>query len=329
MATTLKDIAARSGVSIKTVSRVLNKEPNVSADTRERVEEAAHSLGYRPNLAAKGLASSRSFLIALLYGNVSSSYVLDLMRGATRACGRLGYHLVVQPVENDEIASPEAVARMMRNLHVDGVVLTPPLCDNPALLDTLERLDIPAVRISPKGLEGANAVIGVDNYAATRRVIEYLIAKGHERIAHIAGPDTHSASIARREAYRDTVCEAGLSELVAESDFSWRGARRAAGELIERDPAITAIFAANDDMAAGVLGWMGETGRSCPEDIAVVGFDDTPLSRLLHPPLTTVGQDVDGMGARSVELLCRPDAGAGRRDIFALDLVLRASTGDG
>ena len=328
MATTLKDIAHHAGVSVKTASRVLNGEPNVASTTRERVEEAATHLGYRPNLAAKGLASSRTYLLGVLYDDVSAGYIMELMKGATAACREAGFHLVVQPLINSELQTSEDAGRALRRLHVDGLILTPPLCDNPALLQVVGATNLPAIRLAPKSEEGSHAVFRMDDASAARDVTDHLIAAGHTHIAFIGGPDTHSASQARLHGYRAAMEAADLTPHTASGDFTWRSGRRAVGELIASAPDTTAIFAANDDMAAGVLSWMGDHGRSCPDDIALFGFDDTSLSRLVHPPLSTVGQDVEGMGRRAVELLVSESEGRGAREDFALTVVPRASTGN-
>ena len=326
MATTLKDIADRSGVSMKTVSRVLNNEPNVSPETRERVEQAATDLGYRPNLAARGLASSKSFLIALLYDDVANSYVLNLMEGATEVCRREGHHLIVEPVDNAKLDSSSAVARLTRRLNVDGLILTPPLSDNAALLESLDLLGMSAVRLAPFDTDGPHPVVTIDNYAAAKEVVAHLVGLGHKRIGFITGAEGHSATQARHDGYRDALEETGIgydSALVAKGDFTWRSGRAAMGKLMQASP--TAVFASNDDMAAGVLSWMGQYGRKAPQDIAVVGFDDTTMSRVLYPPLTTVGQDVVEMGRLSARLLIEGDTQP--QDYrFPHTLVVRTST---
>ena len=328
MAITLKDIADRSGVSMKTVSRVLNNEPNVSQDTRDRVEEAATQLGYRPNLAARGLASSRSFLIALLYDDVANSYVLSLMDGATEACREQGYHLLVEPVRNGSLDSPAAVARLMRRLNVDGLILTPPLSDNPALLESLGMLNMRAVRLAPFDTAGDHPVITIDNFGAAKEVTEHLLAIGHRRIGFIKGAEGHSATHARLQGYKAALSGAGVAfdeALVEDGDFTWRTGRDAAAKLMECSPSPTAIFASNDDMAAGVLSWMGQYGRKAPQDIAVVGFDDTSLSRLVYPAITTVGQDVVEMGRLAARLIM--DGKTHPNDYrFEHELIVRAST---
>ena len=328
LAVTLKDIADRSGVSMKTVSRVLNNEPNVSDDTRSRVEEAATHLGYRPNLAAKGLASSRSFLIAMLYDDVSTSYVLNLMDGATQACRKAGYHLLVEPVSNAELSDAVAVARLLRRLNVDGLILTPPLCDNLVLLDSLTKLGMTAIRLSPFDAQGDHPVIKIDNYGASVEVTQHLMALGHERIGFIKGIPGHSATHFRYQGYRDALAQAGVRynpDLVVEGDFTWRTGREGAAKLMSRTPSPTAIFASNDDMAAGVLSWMGQYGRRAPSDIAVVGFDDTSLSRLVYPALTTVGQDVAGMGHLAAQLIIDGETSP-QEHRFAHELIVREST---
>ena len=326
MAVTLRDIADQSGVSMKTVSRVLNNEPNVSDATRERVEAAATALGYRPNLAARGLASSRSFLIAMLYDDVSNSYVLSLMEGATEVCRRAGYHLIVEPVKNDSLDTPASVSRLLRRLNVDGLILTPPLSDNTALIAALDLLDMPAVRLAPFDTAGRHPVVTIDNFGAAREVTEHLLAIGHTRIGFIAGAPSHSATEARLAGYRDALDAAGIAAddaLIADGDFTWRSGFNATAELMGQTP--TAIFASNDDMAAGALSWLGRNGYRVPEDVAVAGFDDTSLSRVVHPALTTVWQDVVQMGRLSAELLTeRRTAHADHR--FAHKLVVRASS---
>ena len=311
---------------MKTVSRVLNNEPNVSSETRERVEQAATDLGYRPNLAARGLASSKSFLIALLYDDVATSYILNLMHGATEACRAEGYHLVVEPVNNAELDSPAAVARLMRRLNVDGLVLTPPLTDNPAILESLDMLGMNAVRLAPMEVGHGQPAFTVDNRKAAREVVEHLLAMGHTRIGFIKGLQGHSATLERLEGYKAALEAAGLAfdpALVADGDFTWRSGRAAMDALEEARP--TAVFASNDDMAAGVLSWAGEKGLRVPEDIAVAGFDNTTLSRSLYPPLTTVGQDVVDMGRRAVQMLIHPQTQVPETR-FDLLLVVRGSS---
>jgi len=339
MAVTLKDIADHSGVSMKTVSRVLNREPNVSEATRERVEESATELGYRPNLAARSLATSRSFLLALVYGDVATSYVLSLMQGATRACHDKGYHLVVEPVSDAELDSPASVARLTRRLNVDGIILTPPLSDDAALLASLQALDMKVVRLSPRHKDGHYPLIAIDNRAAAQEIVEHLIALGHTRIGHIKGAEGHGASYHRLRGYTDALEAAGITvndELICAGAFTWESGRAGARELMQRTPGPTAIFAANDDMAAGVLSWMSRNGRKVPGDIAIAGFDDTPLSRLVHPPLTTVGQDVEAMGALAADIImeARPSvthAGtSGPHEYsFSHTLIVRESTDPG
>lgn len=326
VATTLKDIAERSGVSMKTVSRVLNKEPNVSTLTRERVERAATDLGYRPNLAARSLASARSHLVALLYDDISTAYALSLMQGASAACRARGHHLVVEPIRDAELRDRTAVSRLLRHLNVDGLILTPPLCDNAVLLEALDALDMTAVRLAPARPDARHPCLSVNNREAARGVVEHLIALGHARIGFILGARGHSARSARLAGYRDALVAAGIAfvpERVAEGDFTWRSGRAAAGPL--HAAGCTAIFASNDDMAAGVLSWMGAQGLRAPEDLAVAGFDDTALSRLISPALTTVGQDVASMGERAAALLI-DGVGDVREVAFDCTLIVRHSS---
>jgi len=313
---------------MKTVSRVLNNEPNVSDDTRARVETAAMELGYRPNLAAKGLASSRSFLVALLYDDVSNSYVLNLMDGATDACRAAGHHLLIEPVSNATLSDAASVARLLRRLNVDGLILTPPLSDNQTLLESLDSLGMCAVRLSPFDAAGSQPVIMIDNFGAAVEVTNHLIELGHQRIGFIKGVPGHAATKLRFEGYKKALADAGIDynpELVVEGDFTWLTGRQGAAKLMSGAISPTAIFASNDDMAAGVLSWMGQYGRQAPSDIAVVGFDDTSLSRLVYPALTTVGQDVVEMGRLAASLIIEGKVES-KAHRFAHELIVRAST---
>lgn len=329
MKATITDVAKEAGVSMKTVSRVLNNEPNVAKATRDRVMEVAASLQYRPNLAARGLASSKSYLIALLYDNASASYITNIQRGAIEACRRNGYHLLLEPMPYEQANSADA-EMLLRRLGVDGVILTPPLSDSLALRDCLRRLDMRHVAVAPNKIDDVHAV-RMDDAEAAFQMTTYLIEQGHRDIGFILGHPDHGATASRRLGFEKALNKARIrlnENWIIAGDFSFRSGVKAAESLLS-DPGNrpTAIFASNDDMAAGVMSVAGRLGISVPEALSVCGFDDTPIAQIIWPQLTTVAQPIHKMGFKAASILINPDKPDDPK-ICTLDfeLIIREST---
>ncbi|WP_343225429.1 LacI family DNA-binding transcriptional regulator [Lysobacter enzymogenes] len=327
----IEDVAEVAGVSMKTVSRVLNQEPNVSEETRKRVEAAARKLQYRPNPSARSLAGQRSFLVALLYDNPSSNYLMEVQAGMLDACNSQHYNLMLAPVTYTDKKLVAHVDEIVQRSRADGLVLTPPLTDHPGLMKRLGQLGIPYANISPK-LRGERIGVVLDEERAVRELMAHLVSLGHRRIAHIKGHPEHGASQWRLNGYRDGLAAAGIEfdpQLVAEGDFHYDTGAICAQRLLLMDDPPTAIFAANDDMAAGTIRTASEMGLSIPGDVSVCGFDDTPLSRQIYPPLTTVRQPTREMGRLATHELFKrikaPDAG--QLILAPYELQLRKSTG--
>ncbi len=334
MKATITDVAKRAGVSMKTVSRVLNNEPNVAENTRARVKAIADELRYSPNLAARGLATSKSYLIALMYDNPSPNYISHIQRGAIDACREAGYHLVVQPFSLGDLVSTDekirTVRRVMDRLPVDGVILTPPLSDNAAVLEVLEELNIKCVRVAPKN-GGAQPFVGMDDETASYQMTQHLLNQGHKKIAFIRGHADHAATSLRHAGYMRAMQEAGLvvsENLIAQGDFSFESGAAAARKLLggQTEDIPTAIFASNDDMAAAVISVAGQMGLNVPETLSVCGFDDTPLARVVWPALTTVRQPIYKMGHQAAkELVRRSDEQSEKGQILDFEIMLRDS----
>lgn len=295
---TIEDVAAAAGVSFKTVSRVLNREPNVRPETRTRVLDAAAALRYTPNPSARSLAGHRSFNIALVYNNPSDNYMMGVISGVLEACASERYHLILSPVALDETHLLAEIEELMAHSRPDGLLLTPPLTDSAALLARLSALKIPFASISPRR-QDAGVAVAMDEPAAAEQVVDHLVALGHRRIAHVLGHPAHGASQWRLDGYRRALAKAGIAidpTLEVAGEFSFESGVAAAQRLLDMRPMPTAIFAANDDMAAGVLHVAHERGLRLPEDLSVAGFDDTPMSRQLFPALTTIHQPTREMG---------------------------------
>ena len=316
---------------MKTVSRVLNNEPNVAQKTRERVLAVAKELRYSPNLAARGLASSKSYLLALLYDNPSPNYIANIQKGAIDACRDNGYHLVVEPLNMNGPDVSDTVELLLERLPVDGIILTPPLCDNVALLDILKRLKIPYVPVAPSQEPEDVTSVKMDDVQASYEMTEFMIKNGHTKLGFIKGHPEHSASTLRYLGFVKAVESAGLDvdlDSVAEGDFSFKSGVKAAEQLLAGDNRPTAIFASNDDMAAAVVSVASRLGIAVPGELSVGGFDDTPLAQILYPQLTTIKQPIYEMGHMAANLLIKPPKAEDRLPSYCLDhkLIIRDST---
>lgn len=334
---TIVDVAREAGVSIKTVSRVLNHEPGVHESTRDQVLKVVEALRYRPKQSARSLAGGRSFLIGLLYYDPSAIFVGSLQQGATLRCRELGYHLVVESLHNDAPDLRQQIDRMVLALRPDGMILTPPLCDNPEVLAALRDSGTPCVLMSPESDLRGVPTVRMDDVHAAEEITNLLISLGHRRIAVIKGPPDQSASAARYQGFVNALSAHELPldpELVQPGDFTFASGRDAAYKLLSGRQRPTAVFASNDDMALGVLAAAQRLGLSVPGELSVAGFDDSPTAALVWPPLTTVRQPVAEMARAAVEMLVggsRADAVAAVDEadlhkVLAHELIVRDST---
>jgi LacI family transcriptional regulator len=341
---TIYDVAARAGVSIKTVSRVMNNEPNVRPVMRERVLEAAGDLGYSPNLSARSLAGSRSFVIAVFVDAAltidhwqserGADYLSRIQLGATLECRDAGYHLLIELIDNEGPNVRTEVAGFLAALKPDGVILTPPSSDNAVVLEVLDKAGTPYVRVGPERADGLGPRVHMDDVAAAREMTEHLAGLGHKRIGFIVGEPRYGASQARREGYLEAMKARGLSVadgLVRQGDFTFQSGLDQAKVLLALPDRPTAIFASNDDMALGCIAAIAEAGLMIPGDVSVAGFDDSPSSRFSRPQLTTVRQPVAEMSSVAAKLLiARAKSGEAPErpidELLPFELIHRAST---
>lgn len=329
-AITIDDVADKAGVSAKTVSRVMNNEPNVRASKRELVMKAARDLGYRPNPAARSLAGAKSFLIAHLHDNPVPEYVSAVNAGIYEACRAKGYFLLPEPVDRSAPDFLDRLQQFLMTSRADGVVLTPPLCDDPQVLKLLQDNETRYASLSPSRQPKDAPVMRLDDRQAAMEMVRHLITLGHKQIGLITGPKGHNAATARREGYLDALNDADLKidpKLIVEGDYSLRSGLEGAKALLETSPRPTAIFAANDDMAVGAMTAIMAAGLSIPGDISITGFDDTRLASAVWPALTTIRQPVTAMARRAAERLMTPEEDAPLEEVFAFELIERQSTG--
>ena len=330
----IKDVAAKAGVSPKTVSRVINGERHVRPEIRAAVRRVVSELDYRPNAFARSLSSSRSYLLGLFIDDPSSGYAADVQRGALMRCRDKSYHLVVEPIDFAAAGWARLVAESAVALRLDGAILTPPACDRADLLDVLDAHSLPYVRVSPRGDLNRSGFVWMNEAAAAREMTKHLLSLGHRDIGFVKGDPEHYASQRRWEGFRTTMAEAGVSlrqDRVASGDFSFLSGLVAGERMLGSGDRPTAIFASNDDMALGLLMAAAKLGVSAPESLSIAGFDDAPTSRAAWPQLTTIRQPMAEMAAAAVDILvdpqyrCRVGAEAYRK-MLPFELVVRDST---
>ncbi len=330
---TIDDVAELSGFSIKTVSRVVNNEPNVRQSTRDKVMAAVDKLGYRPNLSARSLAASRSYVFGLLYDNPSANYVIDVQDGVLSVCRPQGYDLLIHPCSHRDVRLKDEILDLVRQTRVDGLILTPPITDLPELVQALCAADFPFVRIAPANHKELAPYVETNDWQAAYDMTCKLIGLGHKRIGFVRGHPDHHAVAFRYEGYRAALADKGLpfDESLVEQGFnSFESGEKAGRRFLQRPNRPTAVFAGNDDMAAGVMMVAHQLDLRIPMDLSVAGFDDTPVAHQIWPALTTVRQPIRAMAQQATQLLLDRarggDTGAASKALSS-SLILRESTG--
>jgi LacI family transcriptional regulator len=303
---TIDHVATLAGVSIKTVSRVLNAEPGVRPETRQRVKDAMAALHYQPSLPARSLAGSRSNLISLVYENPSANYVFDVQSGAMARSRESNLRLFIQSCNDlgDDLVA-EVVA-MVEQTHVDGMVVTPPLSGNHELIEALDRLGLPFVRMAPDAMHHSSPSVEMDDEAAAKEMTAYLLGLGHKQIGFIAGHPAHYSSQQRLSGFRSELAERKLDfagQLLEQGYNTVQSGLEAGRKLLSQAGRPTAIFASNDDMAAGVILAAHELGIDVPRELSVAGFDDSQLASIVWPMLTTIHQPSFEMAHTATALL--------------------------
>ena len=325
---TIREVAQHAGVSIKTVSRVVNNEPNVRPATRERVVNAISALDYEPHPAARGLAGHRTFSIGLLYENPHEfSYIHKLLEGAYAACEASGYALMLRPCNEDP--TPALVRQFARQTRVDGLLLTAPIADRPDVISLLVESGIAFALISPRESNPDWISVNPDDVEAGRALTEHVLSLGHRRIGFVKGDAKHGASDRRLAGHLGCLRDHGLEVdpvLIVAGRFDFESGRRGFHVLWQVPNRPTAIIACNDDTAAGVVVAAHESGVDVPDQLSVAGFDDSPTATHTWPALTTVRQPIAAIASRATELLIAGLADEPpRQEIFPCDLVTRAS----
>jgi LacI family transcriptional regulator len=331
---TINSVATYAGVSKKTVSRVLNNEPNVSPATREKVLAVFKELDYTPNPIARGLARNRSFIIGCLYDNPSKSYITRVQSGALEACHKHGYNLLIHPCELRGQALIDNIEQLLQTSRLDGLVLTPPFSDSKELVDFLKRKGIPYARVASALEEDDSISVRSNDEQGAFEITEHLIKLGHKDIAFIKGHPDHSATELRFSGYKKALAEHGIgfnARLVAEGNFSYHSGADSAKTILDLNPRPTAVFASNDYMAAAVLKLATQRQLKVPEALSIAGFDNAPIARHIWPGLTTIAQPVEEMTMLAVEHLILSIADASEEPfkmVLEAKLICRESTAE-
>jgi len=336
---TINDVASLARVSIKTVSRVVNREPNVRESTRDNVEKAIAELNYHPNQYARNLASHRAHLIGLIYDDPSAyeipsaGYVNRMQHGTLRACKSANYELLIHPCNYRHKHVGAELKALIDQARPAGIVLAAPLSNMPKIVRAIDATGTPFVRLSPGKQNGTKFSVATNDREISAEMTRYLASMGHKKIAFITGHPSHKAVANRFLGYQDGLQESGLKfseRLVVAGDNSFGSGEACAAKLLERKQPPTAIFAANDDMAAGVIRVADRLGVDVPGQVSVAGCDDIALARQVYPALTTIRQPLAAMAERAALALIErkaTNAPTTGTEVVPATLQIRDSTG--
>ena len=306
---TIRQVASTAGVSTQTISRVINGRPDVSADTRRRVESVIEQLGYRPSALARSLVRKRSYTLGVVTAGLRIIGPSRTLAGITAHAATTGYALLLEELPRYDVQDTAPIFEALVSRHVDGIIwAVPEVGANRDWIERLPaRLEVPIVYLTMEPRPHLSAV-SIDNYRGGRLAMAHLLAQGFRKIAHIAGPLDWWEARQRMAAWRDALHEAGLiadDNCWSEGDWSSVSGEAAAEQLFQRYPAMDAIFVANDQMALSVLHTAPLHSRRVPHDLGVVGFDNIPESAYFLPALTSVQQDQHNVGKVAVEEIVR------------------------
>ncbi len=329
---TIREVAHAAGVSVATVSRVVNGTAVVKDETRHRVETEVTRLRYSPNAAARSLITNRTNTIGVVLPDIWGEYFSEVIRGIDLSARQAGYHVLVSSSHSD-VAETRDVLRTMHG-RVDGVIVMSPHA-SPRELEGCLAPSLPVVFLNSAPGGPQQAAINIDNRGGARVMVAHLLGAGHRRLAFVTGPASNFDASERHRGCREALRAAGLAPgamTEVEGDFGEESGQMAGEVILGISPRPTAIFAANDSMAIGVLFALRRAGVRVPEEIAVAGFDDIPIARFASPPLSTVRHDIRTLGERALARLLAGISGEGSshavREVLSIRLVLRESTGD-
>lgn len=312
MKATINDVAKFAGVSIKTVSRVINNEPSVRQLTRDKVQAAVSELNYQPNLAARNLAGTNSFSIAYIYDNPNAYYVIDTQEGILTACKKQGFELLIHPCNAQKENITEEIIAMVKQARIAGLILTPPFSEMPNFVKRMVELDVKVVRIMSGDIapDELTPCIMINDRDAAQTITQHLIDLGHKQIGFLAGDAEHMSTIERYKGYRRALKDNNINfnkNFVVDGKYSFESGVEGAKKLISADldhsEHPSAIFSCNDEIAAGALFAARLMNITIPEKLSIVGFENSPFSRQTWPKMTTADQPNKEIAENAANLL--------------------------
>jgi LacI family transcriptional regulator len=328
---TINDVAEAAGVSLRTVSRVLNSSPKVNEETRANVKAVIARLGFTPSARARALATRKSFLVGLIYDDPNALVLDEVQRGMVEVCGARGFEVVIHPCSYDAPDLLDDIVAFVHRSRVDGVIVIPPISERVEIHDVLHGLGVPGLFITSVPVAG-DMVIARERDAA-RLMARHLVDLGHRRIGFISGPHRFQSAREREAGFGEVIAGHADCRLIAEEgDYSFTSGLECGARLLSRPDRPTAIFASNDSMAAGVFKAAARLGLSIPRDLSVAGFDDSDIANMLTPALTTIRRPMRLIAQEAMRrLLVRIDRPLDEEtatvvDILDLTVVVREST---
>ncbi|MGB1198089.1 MAG: LacI family DNA-binding transcriptional regulator [Thalassotalea sp.] len=334
MKATINDVAKQAGVSIKTVSRVMNNEPSVRQPTREKVMAVVNELNYQPNLAARNLAGTKAYTIAFIYDNPNAYYVIDMQNGILDACKKSGFELLIHPCSAKSSNLLETITNMIKHSRIAGLILTPPFSENPEFVKHLLALDVDVVRIISGNEIPDNLApcIMVNDFEASVSITQHLIDLGHKDIAFIAGEADHKSTVERLKGYKKALSDNSIAineQLIVQGTYSFESGVNGAKQLLSAQDKPSAIFSCNDEIAAGALFASRLMGVEIPGQLSIAGFENNPFSRQTWPTLTTADQPTLKIAENAANLLISTSRKQATHNIitqYTPQLVVRDST---
>lgn len=331
---TITEVAAHAGVSIKTVSRVMNNYEHISAKMRDKVRASIQELNYEPSSIARQMRMGDQLSIGMLYGDPSSGYQARLNHAMLAACSDARRYLAVELFDEKSTEWRKQVESFLDRTRVRNIVLVPPMCDSSDLHALLKERGVRFALISPSRPVSGASSIAMDDRLAAMEMTQHLIDLGHKRIGHIGGDAGHVATLLRHQGYEEAMVRAGLGRpdgsLIETGRFNFKEALDCADRMLTCANRPTAIFAANDEMAAAVVMTANRLGLNVPGDLSVAGFDNTPISQTIWPELTTVSQPFAAIAKEAVRLSDAQPAGSSgvsATQVLPHKLLIRDSTG--
>jgi LacI family transcriptional regulator len=335
---TIHDVARVAGVSARTVSRVINDVPRVNSKTRRHVLKVIGELNFTPNMRARGLASSRSFMLGFVHDDPNAENVDALQKGLFRVCAKHQYEVLVHPCDYTSGNLVDNVLSFVRRSRIDGVVVIAPASENEALSKALRGNGTPTVGVASVALDNYGLMLVSRERQASAQVARHFIELGHKRIGFIGGPRRQRSASERKQGFTTALRAAGIKiepHDCGEGDYSFESGLACGLKILEGKRPPTAIYACNDRMAAGLLKAAAQLSIRVPEQLSVAGFDNSYLASVLIPSLTTISRPMMEMGEQAAEWLVAHDPRSGlgqglakesERRVFDLQLVLREST---